>query len=211
VLQQQQSLRSSKNFSGYGNSGISSGVGGCEGVIDLGDEGVIGFGDEGGVIGDEGVIGFGDEGGVIGDEGVIGFGDEGGVIGDEGVIGDVVVSFLVDFGRPQTSDSVELTNSSFGLLGSHICAFISGDMVVVPAEPGGEGGGGGGGTKGSIGDIGDDCSSCWAWLTLIMPIPSTALTAAAATITTTANNAILTDLTVVFIFIWYTYMVKTNI
>jgi hypothetical protein len=148
-----------------------------------------------------GVIDLGDEGGVIG------FGDcEGGVIGDV-----VVVSFLVDFGRPQTSDSVELTNSSFGLLGSHICAFISGDMVVVPAEPGGEGGGGGGGTKGSIGDIGDDCSSCWAWLTLIMPIPSTALTAAAATITTTANNAILTDLTVVFIFIWYTYMVKTNI
>jgi hypothetical protein len=169
--------------SSYGNSDASSGV------IDLGDEG--------------GVIGFGDcEGGVIG------FGDcEGGVIGDV-----VVVSFLVDFGRPQTSDSVELTNSSFGLLGSHICAFISGDMVVVPAEPGGEGGGGGGGgTKGSIGDIGDDCSSCWAWLTLIMPIPSTALTAAAATITTTANNAILTDLTVVFIFIWYTYMVKTNI
>jgi hypothetical protein len=74
-------------------------------------------------------------------------------LGDEGVIGDVVVSFLIDFGRPQTSDSVELTNSSFGLLGSHICAFSSGDMVVVPAELGGEGGGGGGGAKGIKGDI----------------------------------------------------------
>jgi hypothetical protein len=120
--------------SSYGNSDASSGV------IDLGDEGgVIGFGDcEGGV------IGFGDcEGGVIG------FGDAGGVIGD--VV--VVVSLLIDFGRPQTSDSVELTNSSFGLLGSHICAFSSGDMVVVPAELGGEGGGGGGGAKGIKGDI----------------------------------------------------------
>ena len=74
-------------------------------------------------------------------------------LGDEGVIGDVVVSFLIDFGRPQTSDSVELTNSSFGLLRSHICAFISGDMVVVPAELGAEGGGSGGGAKGIKGDI----------------------------------------------------------
>jgi hypothetical protein len=127
--------------SSYGNSDASSGV------IDLGDEGgVIGFGDcEGGV------IGFGDcEGGVIG------FGDcEGGVIGDV-----VVVSLLIDFGRPQTSDSVELTNASFGLLGSHIFAFISGDMVVL-SEPGGDGGGGGGGAKGIKGDMnGDCCSSC---------------------------------------------------
>jgi hypothetical protein len=147
VLQQQQSLRSSKNFSGYGNSGISSGVGGCEGVIDLGDEGVIGFGDEGGVIGDEGVIGFGDEGGVI---------------GDEGVIGDVVVSFLVDFGRPQTSDSVELTNSSFGLLGSHICAFISGDTICDgDGEVGEVGDGDGEVGNGNTGPKGD-CSSSWA-------------------------------------------------
>jgi hypothetical protein len=121
--------------SSYGNSDASSGV------IGFGDEGgVIGFGDEGGV------IGFGDEGGVIG------FGDEGGVIGDV-----VVVSFLIDFGRPQISDSVELTNSSFGLLGSHICAFSSGDMVVVLAELGGEGGGGGGGAKGIKGDMNGDC------------------------------------------------------
>jgi hypothetical protein len=121
------------DFSSYGNSGISSGVGGCEGVIDRGDEGgVIGFGDEGGV------IGFGDEGDVIG------FGDEGDVIGD------VVVSFLIDFGRPQTSDSVELTNSSFGLLGSHICAFISGDTIVGDGD--GEAGNGNTGPKG-------DCSS----------------------------------------------------
>jgi hypothetical protein len=141
VLQQQQSLRSSKNFSGYGNSGISSGVGGCEGVIDLGDEGVIGFGDEGGVIGDEGVIGFGDEGGVI---------------------GDVVVSFLIDFGRPQTSDSVELTNSSFGLLGSHICAFISGETICDgDGEVGEVGDGDGEVGNGNTGPKGD-CSSSWA-------------------------------------------------
>jgi hypothetical protein len=147
VLQQQQSLRSSKNFSGYGNSGISSCVGGCEGVIDLGDEGVIGFGDEGGVIGDEGVIGFGDEGGVI---------------GDEGVIGDVVVSFLIDFGRPQTSDSVELTNSSFGLLGSHICAFISGETICDgDGEVGEVGDGDGEVGNGNTGPKGD-CSSSWA-------------------------------------------------
>jgi hypothetical protein len=135
VLQQQQSLRSSKNFSGYGNSGISSGVGGCEGVIDLGDEGVIGFGDEGGV------IGFGDE---------------------EGVIGDVVVSFLIDFGRPQTSDSVELTNSSFGLLGSHICAFISGETTCDgDGEVGEVGDGDGEVGNGNTGPKGD-CSSSWA-------------------------------------------------
>jgi hypothetical protein len=141
VLQQQQSLRSSKNFSGYGNSGISSGVGGCEGVIDLGDEGVIGFGDEEGVIGDEGVIGFGDE---------------------EGVIGDVVVSFLIDFGRPQTSDSVELTNSSFGLLGSHICAFISGETICDgDGEVGEVGDGDGEVGNGNTGPKGD-CSSSWA-------------------------------------------------
>ena len=147
MLQQQQSLRSSKNFSGYGNSGISSGVGGCEGVIDLGDEGVIGFGDEGGVIGDEGVIGFGDEGGVI---------------GDEAVIGDVVVSFLIDFGRPQTSDSVELTNTSFGLLGSHICAFISGDTICDgDGEVGEVGDGDGEVGNGNTGPKGD-CSPSWA-------------------------------------------------
>jgi hypothetical protein len=121
------------DFSSYGNSGISSGVGGCEGVIDRGDEG--------------GVIGFGDEGGVIG------FGDEGDVIGD------VVVSFLIDFGRPQTSDSVELTNSSFGLLGSHICAFISGDTIVGDGD-GEAGDGDGEAGNGNTGPKGD-CSS-WA-------------------------------------------------
>jgi hypothetical protein len=121
------------DFSSYGNSGISSGVGGCEGVIDRGDEG--------------GVIGFGDEAGVIG------FGDEGDVIGD------VVVSFLIDFGRPQTSDSVELTNSSFGLLGSHICAFISGDTIVGDGD-GEAGDGDGEAGNGNTGPKGD-CSS-WA-------------------------------------------------
>jgi hypothetical protein len=121
------------DFSSYGNSGISSGVGGCEGVIDRGDEG--------------GVIGFGDE------VGVIGFGDE------VGVIGDVVVSFLIDFGRPQTSDSVELTNSSFGLLGSHICAFISGDTIVGDGD-GEAGDGDGEAGNGNTGPKGD-CSS-WA-------------------------------------------------
>ena len=127
------------NFSSYGNS---SGVRGCEGVIDLGDIGDIGFGD----IGD---IGFGD----IGD---IGF--------DVGVgVGVVIVSFLIDFGRPQTSDSVELTNSSFGLLGSHICAFTSGDTVVGEVGEGdgevGEGDGEVG--NGNTGEKGD-CSSSWA-------------------------------------------------
>lgn len=39
-----------------------------------------------------------------------------GGIGNSGII---VVSFFIDFGRPQTSDSVELTNSSFGLVGLH--------------------------------------------------------------------------------------------
>jgi len=130
------------DFSSYGNSGISSGVGGCEGVIDRGDEG--------------GIIDRGDEGGII-DRG-----DEGGIIdrGDEGdVIGDVVVSFLIDFGRPQTSDSVELTNSSFGLLGSHICAFISGDTIVGDGD-GEAGDGDGEAGNGNTGPKGD-CSS-WA-------------------------------------------------
>jgi len=124
------------DFSSYGNSGISSGAGGCEGVIDRGDEG--------------GVIGFGDE------VGVIGFGDE------VGVIGDVVVSFLIDFGRPQTSDSVELTNSSFGLLGSHICAFISGDTICDgDGEVGEVGDGDGEVGNGNTGPKGD-CSPSWA-------------------------------------------------
>jgi hypothetical protein len=124
----------------YGNSGISSGVGGREGVIDLGDEG--------------GVIGF----------------------GDEGVIGDVVVSFLIDFGRPQTSDSVELTNSSFGLLGSHICAFISGDTI---RDGDGEVGGGGGGGEVGNGNTGPkgDCSSSWALVTIKPPVSITELIA----------------------------------
>jgi hypothetical protein len=84
--------------------------------------------------------------------GVIGFDDEGGVIGDI-----VVVSFLIDFGRPQTSDSVELTNASFGLLGSHIFAFSSGDMKL-----GGDGDDDDGGAKGIRGDMNGYCSSSWA-------------------------------------------------
>jgi hypothetical protein len=151
--------------------GVSSGVGGSEG-------GVIGFGDKGD-------IGFG------GDNGDIGFG---GVDGVAVVV--VVVMFFIDFGRPQTSDSVPLTNLSFGLLGSHIFALSSGDIVVLSELLLGGEGDGGWGTKGSIGDRGDDCS--WAWLTLITPISNTALTAPAAT---KAANTITTELIIVFIFI----------
>jgi hypothetical protein len=116
--------------SGYGNSDVSSGVEGSDGVIGFGDKGEIGFG----------VIDFG------GDNGDIGFG------GADGVVVVVVVMFFIDFGRPQTSDSVELTNSSFGLLGSHIFSLSSGD-IVVPV--GGEIGDGNMGKKGI-------CSSSWA-------------------------------------------------
>jgi hypothetical protein len=43
---------------------------------------------------------------------------------------------FIDFGRPQTFDSVVLTNLSFGLSGSHICNFSSGDTAVVIGEAG---------------------------------------------------------------------------
>ena len=89
----------------YGNPGIGScGVG----VVS---EGV-------------GVIGFGDEGVV----GVIGFGDEGVGVG---VVGVVVVTFFIVFGIPHIFDSVVLTNLSFGLLGSHISDFSSGETVLL--------------------------------------------------------------------------------
>jgi hypothetical protein len=108
--------------------------------------------------------------------GVIGFGDK----GDIGFGVGVVIFFIV-FGRPQTSDSVPLTNLSFGLLGSHSFALSSGDMVVL-GEVGDDGDGDvGEGPKGSTGDR-DICFSSWAWLTLIIPISNTALAAAAATI-----------------------------
>ncbi len=101
----------------YGNPGIGScGVG----VVSEGVVGVIGFGDEGVV----GVIGFGDEGVV----GVIGFGDEG--VGG----GVVVVTFFIVFGIPHMFDSVVLTNLSFGLLGSHIFDFSSGETVLLVGD-----------------------------------------------------------------------------
>jgi hypothetical protein len=101
--------------SSYGNPGMGS----C-GVGIVSEGGVIGFGDEGGV------IGFGDEGGVIG------FGDEG--VGEVGVVGVVVVTFFIVFGIPHIFDSVVLTNLSFGLLGSHISDFSSGETVLLVGD-----------------------------------------------------------------------------
>ena len=92
----------------YGNPGIGScGVG----VVSEG-VGVIGFGDEG-----VGVIGFG----VSVGEGV-------------GVIDVVVVTFFIVFGIPHIFDSVVLTNLSFGLLGSHISDFSSGETVLLVGD-----------------------------------------------------------------------------
>jgi hypothetical protein len=130
--------------SSYGNPGIGS----C-GVIDPGDEGDIGFG---------GVDVSG-----AGDEGDIGFG---GV--DVSGAGDVDVMF---FGIPHTFDSVVLTTLSFGLVGSHVFDFSSGDIVVLVL---GELGGDGDGRPGGV------CPSSWAWVILIIPISNTALAAAAA-------------------------------
>ncbi len=113
--------------SSYGNPGMGS----C-GVGIVSEGGVIGFGDEGGV------IGFGDEGvGGVGDEGVGGVGDEGvGGVGDEGVggVGVGVVTFFIVFGIPHIFDSVVLTNLSFGLLGSHIFDFSSGETVLLVGD-----------------------------------------------------------------------------
>src|SRR6266487_4901114 len=120
-----------------------------------------------GIVSEGGVIGFGDE------VGVIGFGDEG-----VGVVGVVVVTFFIVFGIPHLFDSVVLTNLSFGLLGSHIFDFSSGETVVL---------------------VGDGVT--WAWLTLIIPISNTALAAAATT--ATIENAIPADLIIVFIFSIY--------
>ena len=73
--------------------------------------------------------------GVVSEGGVIGFGDEGGVIGfgvDVRVgVGVVVVMFFIVFGIPHICDSVVLTNLSFGLLGSHIFDFSSGETVLL--------------------------------------------------------------------------------
>jgi hypothetical protein len=84
--------------------------------------------------------------GVVSEGGVIGFGDEGGVIGfsvsvGEGVDVVVVVTFFIVFGIPHIFDSVVLTNLSFGLLGSHIFDFSSGEIVLLvgDGEVGGEG------------------------------------------------------------------------
>jgi hypothetical protein len=71
---------------------------------------------------------------------------------------------FIDFGRPQTFDSVVLTNLSFGLLGSHICNFSSGDTAVVVGEVGdGDGevgkGNAGGAEEEEEGDVCCPCSS----------------------------------------------------
>ena len=61
--------------------------------------------------------------------GVIGFGDKGVGVGVVGII--VVVTFFIVFGIPHIFDSVVLTNLSFGLLGSHISDFSSGETVLL--------------------------------------------------------------------------------
>jgi hypothetical protein len=111
--------------------------------------------------------------GTVSEVGVIGFGDEG-----VGVVDVVVVTFFIVFGIPHIFDSVVLTNLSFGLLGSHLFDFSSGETVIL---------------------VGDGVT--WAWLTLIIPISNTALAAAATTATIT--NAIPADLIIVFIFSIY--------
>ena len=131
----------------YGNPGIGScGVG----VVSEG-VGVIGFGDEGGV------IGFG----VSVGEGV-------------GVIDVVVVTFFIVFGIPHIFDSVVLTNLSFGLLGSHISDFSSGETVLLVGDD----------------EVGEE-GVTWAWLPLIIPISNTALADAIAAANTTAVKLIL--------------------
>jgi len=120
--------------------------------------------------------------GVVSEGGVIGFGDEGGVIGfgvsvGEGVDVVVVVTFFIVFGIPHIFDSVVLTNLSFGLLGSHIFDFSSGEIVLLvgDGEVGGEG-------------------VTWAWLPLIIPISNTALADAIAAANTTAVKLIPIDI-----------------
>jgi len=70
--------------------------------------------------------------GVVSEGGVVGFGVDEGV--DVGVVGVVVVAFFIDFGRPHIFDSVVLTNLSFGLLGSHIFDFSTGETVVLVGD-----------------------------------------------------------------------------
>jgi hypothetical protein len=65
------------------------------------------------------------------------------------------VIFLIDFGRPHIFDSVVLTKASFGLLGSHIFAFIAGGRAVLVGEGDGDGDGDDGDGDGDDGD-GDD-------------------------------------------------------
>ena len=48
-----------------------------------------------------------------------------------GVIDVVDVTFFIVFGTPHIFDSVVLTNLSFGLLGSHIFDFNSGESVLL--------------------------------------------------------------------------------
>ena len=67
--------------------------------------------------------------GIVSEGGVIGFGDEG-----VGVVDVVVVTFFIVFGIPYIFDSVVLTNLSFGLLGSHIFDFSSGETVVLVGD-----------------------------------------------------------------------------
>jgi hypothetical protein len=69
--------------------------------------------------------------GVVSEGGVIGFGDEGVGVG---VVGVVVVTFFIVFGIPHIFDSVVLTNLSFGLLGSHISDFSSGETVLLVGD-----------------------------------------------------------------------------
>ena len=108
--------------------------------------------------------------------GVIGFGDEG--VGD-GVVGVVVVvTFFIVFGIPHIFDSVVLTNLSFGLLGSHISDFSSGETVLLVVGDG---------------EVGEE-GVTWAWLPLIIPISNTALADAIAAANTTAVRLILIDI-----------------
>jgi hypothetical protein len=66
--------------------------------------------------------------------------------------------FFIDFGRPHIFDSVVLTKASFGLLGSHIFAFIAGGRAVLLVGAGDDGAGDDGAGDDGAGDdgAGDD-------------------------------------------------------
>ena len=110
--------------------------------------------------------------GIVSEGGVIGFGDDG-----VGVVGVVVVTFFIVFGIPHIFDSVVLTNLSFGLLGSHIFDFSSGETVLLVGD----------------GEVGEE-GVTWAWLTLIIPISNTALADAIAAANKTAVKLILIEI-----------------